>query len=129
MLRIAYLEMLRVERVERVQVYKFFIFLIFFIAGWKRKWKNIWTKNISRINNKPICKQENEGEIQFSTYLISLDSLAVQWMSEYRTSSDFRQFSWVPFPDSSDFRQCLKSELKVLISDTFFCLKSELQKT
>ena len=35
-------------------------------------------------------------------------------MSEFGTSLDFRQFSCVPFPDSLDFRQCLKSEPKVL---------------
>ena len=33
-------------------------------------------------------------------------------MSEIQTSLNFRQFSYVPFPDNSDFGQCLKSEQK-----------------
>ena len=41
-------------------------------------------------------------------------------MSEIRTSLDFIKFSFVPFPDSLDFRQCLKSEQKCLDFGHFF---------
>ena len=36
-------------------------------------------------------------------------------MSEIRTCLDFRQFSFVPFPDSSDFEHffCLKFKLHI----------------
>ena len=46
-------------------------------------------------------------------------------MSEIRTSLDFREFSYVPFPDSSDFGQCLKSKQKCLDFGHFFL--SEIQ--
>ena len=36
----------------------------------------------------------------------------IQWMSEYRTSLDFRQYSWVQFPDNSDFRHFFLSEIR-----------------
>ena len=36
----------------------------------------------------------------------------IQWMSEYRTGLVFRQLVLVSFPDSLDFRRCLKSELE-----------------
>ena len=41
-------------------------------------------------------------------------------MSEIQTSLDFRQFSYVPFPNSLDFGQCLKSEQKNLDFGHFF---------
>ena len=31
----------------------------------------------------------------------------IQWMSEIRTSLDFRHFIYIPFPDSLDFGQSL----------------------
>ena len=40
----------------------------------------------------------------------------IQWMSEFRTSLDFRQFSCVPFPDSLDFRHFHLSEILTLKS-------------
>ena len=67
----------------------------------------------------------------------------LQWMSEFWTSLDFRQFSFTTFPDSSvsprfqtvlrisdssDFRQCLNSEQKHSDFGHFFCWKSKLQK-
>ena len=55
-------------------------------------------------------------------------------MSEIRTSLDFRQFICVPFPDSLDFGQCLKSEQKRLDFGHFFLseiqtLKSKWEKS
>ena len=41
---------------------------------------------------------------------------------------DFRQFSYVPFPDSSDFRQCLKSEQKRLDFGHFFLSENQTLK-
>ena len=41
-------------------------------------------------------------------------------MSEIRTSLDFRQFSYVPFPHSSDCGQRLKSEQKCSDFGHFF---------
>ena len=49
-------------------------------------------------------------------------------MYEIQTSLDFRQFIFVPYPDSPNFRQSKIQTKTFPISDTFFCLKSELKK-
>ena len=46
-------------------------------------------------------------------------------MSEILTSLDFIQFRFVPFPDSYDFRQCMKSKRKC--SDFEHIFLSEIQ--
>ena len=43
-----------------------------------------------------------------------LSDISIQWMSEIQTSLDFRQFIFVPFPDSSDFR------LSEILNKTFW---------
>ena len=60
-------------------------------------------------------------------YLIKTGSEKVsicclQRLSEIRTSIDFRNSKTVWFPNSSDFRHCLKSKLIVRFSDTQGCL-------
>ena len=48
----------------------------------------------------------------------------IQCVSEIRTSLDFRLLSCVPFPESPDFRHCLKSGHFCPNFWHFFCLKS-----
>ena len=45
-------------------------------------------------------------------------------MSEYRTDLVFRQLALVPFPDSSNFGRCLKSELENHEPNTVYSYKS-----
>ena len=49
-------------------------------------------------------------------------------MSEIQTSLDFGQFSFVPFPNSSDFGQCLKFEQKRSDFGHFFLSEIETLK-
>ena len=44
--------------------------------------------------------------------------------SEYQTGLVVRQLALVPFPDSSDFGQCLKSELENLEPTVVYSFKS-----
>ena len=46
-------------------------------------------------------------------------------MSEIRTSSDFRQFSYVPFPDSSDFGQLKSKHLRLDFGHFFYLHTSD----
>ena len=47
-------------------------------------------------------------------------------MSEIRTYSDFGRLKSVRFPNSSDFKQCLKSKENVWFLDENLCPNSEL---
>ena len=52
--------------------------------------------------------------------IIDFYSGMIQWVSEIQISMVFRNSIAVWFPNSSDFRHCLKFETKFQFSDTFF---------